>query len=137
MKRMSVLFIIFALLLMIVIPVNAEVSDKWKPSFNLKQTDWGKEDTSLQTAVVVFILADWAQTRYIASNPEFIETNPILGPNPSIEEVDQYFAICALGNTAIAYFLPKKFRKWWQVLSLSTQINFVNHNYNLGVKMQF
>lgn len=109
-------------------------NNNWSP-FNLKPADWSKENSTLQKTVVFFILMDWLQTRYISKNPDrYEEANPILGPNPSLEEVDRYFAVCLIGNTLIAYLLPQKLRIRWQVISLRMQLETVNHNYNMGIK---
>ena len=67
----------------------------------------------------------------------FSETNQFLGPHPSLDEVDRYFATCLIGNAVIAYILPRDLRRWWQALSLNMEMEFVNHNYNLGVNMKF
>lgn len=109
-------------------------NNNWYPF--IKPTDWSKENSTLQKTVVFFILMDWLQTRYISKNPDrYEEANPILGPNPSLEEVDRYFAVCLLGNTLIAYLLPQKLRIKWQVISLRMQLETVNHNYNMGIKL--
>ena len=42
---------------------------------------------SAQSATVI----DWAQTRYIAKNPDkFTEVNPLLGEKPSTDKVDAF-----------------------------------------------
>lgn len=111
------------------------IDNGWFP-FRWRPSDWSRNNSILQKSVVVFIMADWLQTRYIASNPDqYEEANPILGPNPSLGEVDRYFACCLVGNTLIAFLLPQKFRLRWQTISLSMQVGTVNHNYNMGVKM--
>lgn len=102
--------------------------NRWRPS------DWNQDNSLLQKAITIFIIADWIQTRNIVEDPALEEANPILGANPSLEEVDRYFAICLIGNTLISYLLPQNLRTRWQVLSLRFQIETVNHNFNMGVK---
>lgn len=56
----------------------------------------------LYVAVVTLVLCillflDWKQTRKIAMKPEkWTELNPLLGPHPSVENVNLYFAIVVL-----------------------------------------
>jgi hypothetical protein len=127
-------------MVLVAIPVFAETIEtriKWEP-IKWDDKEWKKEDTTIQTAVAVFIAADWLQTRDISSNPDkFYETNTILGAHPSLEEVDRYFVTCLVGNTLIAYVLPRDLRRWWQTISLSVEMQYVNRNYNLGIKMKY
>lgn len=99
---------------------------------------WSKEDSFMQTIVIGLIVIDWAQTRYIADNPErYCEDNPILGKHPDIDEVDRYFAACLIGNTLIAYILPERYRKQWQTMSIWMQVCCVANNYGIGAKLKF
>jgi hypothetical protein len=135
MKGIIILVVVFLLTVLVAIPVFAATivaPIKWNDK------DWKQEDTAIQTAVTIFMAADWLQTRDISSNPDrFSETNNVLGPHPSLEEVDRYFATCLIGNAVIAYVLPRDIRRWWQTVSLNMEMEFVNHNYNLGIKMKF
>ncbi len=116
-------------------PVPMQDINKGRFPLRLRRSDWNQDNSILQKTVVIFIMADWLQTRHIANNPhKFEEANRILGPNPSLGEVDRYFAFCLIGNTLIAYLLPQGLRTRWQALSLRMQAETVNHNYNMGVK---
>ncbi|MGE5583013.1 MAG: hypothetical protein ACM3X9_10835 [Bacillota bacterium] len=73
-------------------------------------------------------MADWDQSRYIAANPGNF--------HHSLEEVDRYFAFCLIDNLIVPWMPSKKMRQWWQVISLSMEIGYVNPN-NLGISLKF
>lgn len=115
---------------------------------------WTRGDTYRQTAIIALQVADWRQTRRIASEqvperytehpdgsserlyayPRFREVNPILGEHPSREKVDAYSAAGIVGNAAISYALSPPYREWWQWLSIIVEGAFVAHNISIGVK---
>jgi hypothetical protein len=88
MKGIIILGLVFSLLVAISLPVFAETESirapiKWQP-IQWGNKEWKSDDTAIQTAVNLFIMADWMQTRNIASNPDkFYETNNFLGPHPT------------------------------------------------------
>lgn len=134
MKGLLIVVATVIIIAFIVTPVMASKNFKpdWLPfEFN---SDWDQEDSTVQKVVMLLIVADWVQTRQIASNPDrYQEMNPILGPHPDRDEVDRYFAYSIIGNTLIAYLLPKKLRQRWQASSLSMQMRVVGHNYKMGI----
>jgi len=54
------------------------------------------------------LVADWGQTREIAVNPRYREINILLGENPSLGEVDLYFATAIVGNALISSNIKDK-----------------------------
>jgi hypothetical protein len=120
--------------------------------------EWTKEDTNRQIIFTVITLVDWGQTRTIATeginlqipvfNPDgtqttinvfvykYTEINPLLGKHPSIELVNTYFPVCMIGNYYIAKKLEGNWRKWWQILSITTETYFVTRNINIGVTIK-
>jgi hypothetical protein len=84
------------------------------------------------------LMVDWLQTRGIAtSNGRFRETNPILGSEPSLGRVNNYFlASIALLNLS-DYFLPHKYTKLlYQSVSM-VEVTAVSRNLQVGVKLKF
>ena len=64
-----------------------------------------------QWAANTLVVADWAQTRYIADNPEsYFEINPIMGKHPSKGEVDQYFIVSLILLNAVGESVPSEYR---------------------------
>lgn len=81
------------------------------------------------------IIADWAQTRRIADDPNYIETNPILGENPTSGDVNRYFVSAIILHNVIGeVILPKKLRKKYYIGVSLFQGAAVTHNFSIGVK---
>lgn len=100
--------------------------------------DWTKKDTVYQLTYTVLHLIDWGQTLDIARNPDdFYEMNPILGEHPSVGRVNTYNIVSLITHTAISYYLPPKYRRWWQVSAIGVKVILVSHNNNIGVKVSF
>jgi len=99
--------------------------------------EWTQEDTAWQATTLLIMGADWLQTKEIARNPEYIETNSLLGKYPSQNEVDAYFLGCAVIHSAIAYYLPKKYRRYWQYVFIVVEVGCVGHNVNAGIQLKF
>jgi len=99
--------------------------------------NWSSGDTNRQLAFTALQMVDWAQTREIARNPDFYETNPILGKYPRKTEVDVYFAATTLGHYLVSQALPSDYRKAWQYVWIGVQAGYVTHNYQMGVRIRF
>jgi hypothetical protein len=99
--------------------------------------DWTKTDTARQTAYLICHAADWLQTKEISRNPDHYETNIILGKHPGQNEIDAYFLGTAIAHTAISYYLPPKYRRIWQYVTLSFEMGVVGHNIGAGVAFNF
>jgi hypothetical protein len=99
--------------------------------------DWTRTDTARQAAYTVLHLADWAQTRYIATHANFSETNVMLEERPSLGRVNNYFAATLIGHYAISAMLPAKYRPTWQYGTITIEAYCVLHNRAIGIGMQF
>ena len=108
-----------------------------KQGFWASRDPWTKQDTYWQIGVLVTQIIDWGQTREIAVNPEYYETNPIFGKHPTLQEVDMYFIACIAGNYLIAKALPNNWRRKWQIGSMLLQSYFITNNYRIGLKISF
>lgn len=101
-------------------------------------SDWKQADTERQLAYLLLHLIDWGQTRNIARNPdEFYEFNPLLGEHPSVKRVDSYMLVSALTHTAISYLLPPNWRHAFQHVTLSVKSGLVNHNFSIGLRIDY
>lgn len=96
---------------------------------------WTRKDTIRQVVFISILAVDWQQTHKIATNPRYIETNPILGPNPSIKEIDIYFFSSAVLHSVIAYKLTPKWRKRWQYIWIGIEAGYIHHNYSAGIRL--
>jgi hypothetical protein len=108
-----------------------------KQGFWASRDPWTKQDTYWQLGVLVTQIIDWGQTREIATNPNYYETNKILGEHPTLQEVDRYFIACIAGNYLISKALPNNWRRKWQIGSMLFQTYYINNNYELGIKTNF
>lgn len=115
---------------------------------------WTKADTVRQAAVVALQVADWHQTKRLATErtPTVLvekpdgssttyfsryrheEWNPILGERPSRAKIDLYFVGSIVGNAAVSCLLPSNWRGAWQYISIGVEAGFVAHNIEIGVK---
>ena len=59
------------------------------------------------------IVADGLTTVQIQGNPGVVESNRVLGRNPSNESVMLYFGALILAHHLIVPRLPEKSQKWW------------------------
>ncbi len=98
------------------------------------ETSWNQETTARELCFLFTLYQDWQQTRTIAANPDrFKETNPILGSHPGKQDVDLYFAGCALGHAFIAYMLPPRASKIWQTTWIGIQTGVIEDNSENGL----
>ena len=72
-----------------------------KQGFWASRDPWTKADIYRQIGVLVVQIIDWRQTCEIATNPNYYETNKILGEHLTLQEVDRYFIACIAGNRII------------------------------------
>ena len=96
--------------------------------------NWTRGDTYREVAWGAIHIADWAQTRQIAQNPDkYHETNPILGSHPSTQSVDLYMGSVLIVHPFISAALPKPYRDVWQYMSIGVSGACVINNISIGV----
>lgn len=98
---------------------------------------WTKEDKVLQSVQATVHIIDWLQTREIARNDDYYESNPLMGKYPTVSEVDRYMSSSALLNLTVTHILPQKYRKYWLSFWIGVSSAMVFHNYNIGVRISF
>jgi hypothetical protein len=100
---------------------------------------WTKSDVELQVLSNLMILTDWGQTRYIAQNPGlFSEDDRLLfGKHPSVLRVNKTFGTIFVMNPIVTNFLPEKYRPYWQWGTIGLEAYCTQHNFSIGVKVQF
>lgn len=98
---------------------------------------WDKSDKLLGGLALGATLIDWGQSRYIAKHPEYVETNAMLGPNPTLGRVNTYFASIIILEGIAAHLLPSAFRKGLLGGTALLEINVITKNYAFGVKVEF
>ena len=104
------------------------------PSISWAFGSWNQETTARELCFLFSLSTDWKQTLDISKNPDkFSESNPILGSNPDERKVHMYFASCAISHALIAYMLPPKYSRLWQVTWIGIQSSVTDHNKNNGI----
>ena len=94
---------------------------------------WTNSDTAWQAGYLSLLAVDCAQTRDM--RPQFEERNTILGKHPSRGEIDNLCLATALGHTAISYFLPQPYRRYFQIGTIVIEAVVVEHGYKVGLKL--
>ena len=134
--------LLLALVCIILCGSNAIAFDKWTTS-----------DYTLQGIYTVFHIIDWGQTAHNAKNgwanttsvnkqgditvKEHKESNALLGSEPSLKNVNLYFASTLILHTAISHILPKPYRNIWQVAGIGIEVRLVSGNYHIGARGLF
>lgn len=99
---------------------------------------WSEDQLRMGAALAAATVVDWAQTRYIADNPDrFHETNPIMGRHPSIGRVDRYFATSVLVGAVVLDALPSEYRDYALKAGLVLEVLVVSNNARIGVGVKF
>ena len=75
---------------------------------------WSRRDLALASGFTAALLIDAAQTRRLARTGwrDWRESNPILGPRPSVGRVNTYTAVVGLSVLGAAAVAPKRVRPW-------------------------
>jgi hypothetical protein len=110
-------------------------------------------DAITNTAIIsanLFIVTDWAQTRYIADHPEeFMEggwAENFIGTYPTTGEVNSYFVKSLMLMNVIGYFLPESSeifgvefnpKKTFYISASAVHGAFAYENAQIGVGVKF
>ncbi|MGA8007725.1 MAG: hypothetical protein WCA17_16690 [Burkholderiales bacterium] len=100
--------------------------------------EWTMEERTSFAMSSVLLVADWAQTRQVARNPDALrEINPILGTTPSMGRVNAYFGTALLLNYVIGNSLAPGWRRAWFVSVGTVEANVVQRNLSIGLNVSF
>ena len=107
------------------------------PSIVIAGDRWSKTEIAMETTFQVLNLMDYRQTIQIPHNPNYGETNWMMGSDPSKATVNYYMGGYALAHLIVSDLLPSRYRKVWQIMTISMASSAVCNNYNLGLKIRF
>jgi len=108
------------------------------PSLCEARDPWEFSDYAFAGAALATLAVDWGQTRNIAKNPHrFYEKNQVLGAKPSVGKVDAYFVGAMVGTVAVAYVLPRDYRRLFLASTLSMELSVIDQNRSIGIKVDF
>lgn len=99
--------------------------------------NWSKQDTTLQWIVTGTYVIDAIQTSEIQYRDDIYEdgfAKNFLGRQPSTSDTWQYFGTVALSSYIISYYLPPRWRPYWQgaQIAVETKTIFSNCAHGLG-----
>jgi hypothetical protein len=99
---------------------------------------WTATNKALAGAAFAGMLGDWLTTVDISRNrPYRSEMNPILGSQPSVGNVNTYFALATAGSGLIANALSPKLRNLFLGGLSAVELASVLHNRKIGLKFNF
>ena len=100
---------------------------------------WPSSDAALASGFAAALLIDAAQTRRLARSGwrDYYETNPILGPRPSVGRVNTYTAVVGLTVLGVAAVAPKRARPWVLGVALAVEAFALAAMSRNGVAIRF
>jgi hypothetical protein len=103
------------------------------------RVSWRASDVALAGAFAVALAIDAAQTRGLAQHgwQTHREANPILGPRPSVGQVNTYTAAAAVTVLGVAAVVPRRVRPWLLGAALAVETFTVAGNTRHGVALKF
>lgn len=120
-------------------PLAARVSWSTLPVAQLPaRRGWTSSHTALAGAFTVVLLVDAAQTRDLARRgwPGFREANPLLGPRPSVGQVNTYTVLAAAGILSAAAAAPPRLRPWLLGVALAVEAVTVGGSVRNGLPLR-
>jgi len=113
-------------------PASSTVGVRWSMPLNnvtRHAPSWSATDVGLASGFLAILWVDAAQTRSIARNSweGFQEANPLIGPRPTVSQINTYTAAAAVGTLGIAAVLPQRARRWWLMTALAVEAYTVYH----------
>jgi hypothetical protein len=99
---------------------------------------WRSRDIALAGAFTASLLIDASQTRALARGgwDGYHETNPILGPSPSVRTVNVYTAVVGLAVLGGAAVVPERVRPWLLGAALAVEAFTISHTAGQGVPIR-
>lgn len=101
---------------------------------------WSKRDVALETTYQVLHWADAATTADIHNHDDVQEVGPagiFLGNNPEPMETFAFFAVTSAAHAAVTHVLPRKYRPYWQGVTIVVEGGYVANNVSLGLRWGF
>ena len=94
------------------------------------------KDTALQVVYTAATVADWRQTQKLRA-AGWDDRSPVLGSHPSRNQVDTYIPLGIIGHGLVTWYLDPAYRPVWQYSWIAIEADAVEHNINLGFKVDF
>ena len=99
---------------------------------------WTKEEKSWFAAAEVFHVTDYLTTRNLLySQTGYYEANPLLGPNPSPDRLNIWFAGWLVGNYFISDALSHEHRLLWLKIYTAIEVGATANNLYISGRITF
>jgi len=117
-------------------PARAAWSVPWRMP---RRPSWNSSEIALAGAFAAALWIDAAQTRALARGGwrGFRETNPILGPSPTVSQINAYTAVAGLTVLGAAAAVPARMRPWLLGAALAVETVTVAGTIQKGVAITF
>ena len=99
--------------------------------------EWTAIDSIRQAAVAAAMIVDDHQTKQISTSACCHEWNPLLGAHPTNKAINLHFVEMFLGSTLIAYYLPERDRRDFQIVVFGAESLAIHNNLKLGFRVAF
>ena len=96
--------------------------------------NWTPADTQRQIAITALHGIDWAQTRSAVGDDRFEEVNPILGSDPTRQQVDLFMGVGLVALTVFPMLTSERYRPLVQWIFIGVKGLGVANNYRIGVR---
>lgn len=99
---------------------------------------WSSTDVTLAGAFTAALLIDAGQTRGLARSGwnTFRESNPILGPRPTVGQLDTYSAVTGLAVLGAATAAPPRVRPWILGVAFAIEAITISRTTRRGVAIR-
>jgi len=103
------------------------------------RVSWRSRDLALASGFAAALLVDAAQTRRLARGGwrDYQESNPLLGPRPSVGRVNTYTAVTGLAVLGVAAVAPKRARPWVLGVALAVELCTLGAMSQRGIAITF
>ncbi len=109
------------------------------PGVAVAADPWSQADVNRQIVFTALDVADWLQTRWISTHPQFHEdvSRWAFGRHPSLGRVNTLFALGPVAGAVVTNYLPARWRPYFQYGAITLEVYCVAGNAGAGVGMTF
>ena len=98
---------------------------------------WRPEHKVLAATAVTLLLIDHFTTVDAIRRGGFRESNPLLGPRPSVGRLNTFTALEIAAELGIGALLPDRARTIWFAVLTGMEFGYVWHNFMIGLNLNF
>ena len=104
-------------------------------------SDWTAADARFELGYAAVAIADAFTTADIRNHDDIEEVAPltrqVLGKNPEPLPTAAYFTAAIAAHYGVSRALPKPWRRYWQVTTITVQSAVVANNIRIGLRFGF